>query len=64
MARDRSSGRKLASMIARLPGVMSAAPMPCSRRAAISNSVLGAAAQSPEAIVNHAAPITKMRRRP
>jgi hypothetical protein len=51
-------------MIARLPGVSSAPPMPWTRRAKISNSVLGATAQSSEAPVKSQTPRTKTRRRP
>ena len=64
IARARSPGLKLASIIARLPGVRSAPPTPCSRRAPISASALGAIAQSREATVNQATPMTKIRRRP
>ena len=49
IARARSAGRKLASMIARLPGVSSAPPIPWISRATIRNSTLGATAQSSEA---------------
>ncbi len=45
IARARSAGRKLAWMIARLPGVSSAPPIPWTSRAKISNSTVGAAAQ-------------------
>src|ERR1700730_14747900 len=41
IARVRSPGAKAASMIARLAGVMSAPPMPCTARAAISHPMLG-----------------------
>ena len=78
IARARLAGRKLASMIARLPGVSRAPPIPCSSRAAIRTSALGATAQSSEAAVKTPAsyqstlvanlktpiPNTKIRRRP
>ncbi len=64
IARARSAGRKLDSIIARLPGVSSAPPTPCSSRAPTSASALGATAQSSDATVNHATPTTNMRRRP
>ena len=64
IARARSSGTKAASMIARLPGVSSAPPTPCSARAAISTPTDGATAHSAEATVNQAMPITNTRRRP
>jgi hypothetical protein len=50
--------------MARLPGVSSAPPMPCSSRAAMSAWTFGAAAQSGDAAVNRVVPATKMRRRP
>ena len=46
MALLRSSWRNDASMIARLPGVSSAAPMPCTARATISIGAFGATPQS------------------
>lgn len=64
MARARSSGRKLESIMARLPGVSRAPAMPWRSRAATKSSTLGAAAHSTEAAVNRPAPQTKMRRRP
>ncbi len=51
-------------MMARLPGVSSAPPMPCSARAAISTSTVGASAHSAEASANQATPIRNTRRRP
>ena len=45
MARARSPGLKLASIIARLPGVSSAPPTPWTSRAAIRKPALGATAQ-------------------
>ena len=56
IARARSAGRKLASMSARLPGVSSAPPIPCSSRAPISSSAVGATAQSSEATVKRPTP--------
>ena len=64
MAGPRSSFRNDASMSASDPGVSSAPPTPCSARAAISISTLGATAHSSEATANHATPITNTRRRP
>ncbi len=64
MALPRSSGRNVAWRIARLPGVSSAAPMPCSARAAIRNSEVGATAQSRDASANQMTPVTKIRLRP
>ena len=57
IAAARSSDTKLASRIARLPGVSSAAPMPCSARAAMSTSAFGAIAHSSDAAANHATPM-------
>ena len=51
-------------MIARLPGVSNAPPMPWITRAAIRISVFGATAQSSEARVNQITPSSKIRRRP
>ena len=64
IARPRSSGWKLASMIARLPGVSRAPPMPCTTRAAIRTSMLGATAQRADAPTNQITPMLKIRRRP
>ncbi len=64
IARARSARRKLPSIIASEPGVKSAPPIPCRKRAATSAPALGAAAHSAEASVNQATPIVKMRRRP
>ena len=63
-ARLRSSDRKQAAISARLPGVRSAPPIPCSTRAAIGRPMLGATPQSTDATANHVVPMTKMRRRP
>ena len=64
IAAARSSGTKLASRIARLPGVSNAAPSPCSARAAMSTVVFGATAQSSDAPANHTTPVRNTRRRP
>ena len=56
MARARSAGRKLASIIARLPGVRSAPPTPCTSLAATSISAFGAIAHSREAKVKRPTP--------
>ena len=64
IARVRSPGWMLASMIARLAGVISAPPTPCTARAAMSHPILGAAAHSTEARVNQPRPIRNTRRRP
>jgi hypothetical protein len=64
IAAPRSSVTNDAEMIARLPGVRSAAPMPCSPRAATSISIDGASAHSTDAVANHATPITYTLRRP
>ena len=63
-ARPRSSGRSVASMIARLPGVSSAAPTPWSSRPAISQPAEGAHAHSSDATANHATPTRNTRTRP
>ena len=55
---------KLACRIARLPGVSSAAPMPCRTRATTSTSTFGAAPHSNDAAANPTVPITNTRRRP
>ena len=64
IARERSSVANDACRIARLPGVSSAPPMPCTARAAINTSMFGAAAQASDAIANQATPSSKIRRRP
>jgi hypothetical protein len=64
IAFPRSSGSIDEEMIARLPGVSSAPPMPCSARAATSTSMDGAAAQSKDATANHVTPTMNTRRRP
>ena len=64
MARDRSSGRKLASRMARLAGVSSAPPTPCTSRAKTRNTTVGATAHSSEPTANTTMPSWKMRLRP
>ncbi len=64
MARARSSVANDACRIARLPGVSSAAPTPCTARAAMRVSTFGAIPHSSEASANQATPTTKTRRRP
>src|SRR6266851_5412600 len=56
IARVRSPGWKAASMIARLAGVISAPPIPCTARAAMSQPMPGAAAHSTGAMVNQPGP--------
>src|SRR6266536_4605413 len=63
-AAARSSWANAEEMIARLPGVNSAPPMPCKARAAISVSTLGDIAQSSDAAANHATPTRYTRRLP
>src|SRR5437588_6839132 len=50
--------------MARLPGVRRAPPRPCTNRAPMSASAVGATAHSSDATVNTPVPIWKMRRRP
>ena len=52
MARARSPGRNDAEIMARLPGTSSAAAAPCSRRATIRRSAVGAAAHSADVTAN------------
>jgi hypothetical protein len=54
----------VASMTARLAGVISAPPTPCRARAAMSQPMPGAAAHSTDATVNQANPARNTRRRP
>jgi hypothetical protein len=51
-------------MIARLAGVISAPPTPCTARAAMSQPMPGAAAHSTDARVNQVSPARNTRRRP
>ena len=64
MAFERSSGANDAWRIDRLPGVSSAAPAPCSARAAIRNPAFGARPQASDASANQTVPIMKTFRRP
>ena len=64
IARPRSACGKLAPSSARLPGTSSAAPMPCTARAATSWPTPCAAAQAADASVNTAAPTRNTRLRP
>ena len=59
----RSAGNAPASSV-RVSGVTTAAPAPCTARAAISAPVVGASAAAAEAAVNRARPSTNIRRRP
>ncbi len=59
-----SSSAKLARRTARLPGTSSAAPAPCTARAAISAPREGARPQAIEATVNQTSPTTNVFRRP
>src|SRR5579859_6327562 len=56
IARVRSAGWKVASMIAKLAGVISAPPTPCTARAAMSHPIPGAVAHSTDARVNQVSP--------
>ena len=64
IARPRSASGKLAPSSARLPGTSSAAPMPCSARAAINCPVSCAAAQAADVATNTATPSRNTRLRP
>ena len=64
IAAARSWRRKLASRIARLPGVSSAPPTPWNARARMRSPDVGATAHASDATANHTTPTTKMRRRP
>ena len=64
IARPRSARTNTASMIARLPGVSRAPPIPCRTRAAIRVVLSGATPQSTDAAANQTTPITNTRRRP
>ncbi len=54
---ERSPGLNVASMIAKLPGVNKAPPIPCNRRAPISTLMFGATAHSSDARANQMTPI-------
>ena len=64
IAGDRSSGAKTPWIMARLPGVSSPPPTPCSTRATISTSAFGASPHSSEASGEPDVPTTNIRRRP
>ena len=64
IARGRSCETNDACNSARLPGVSSAPPTPCSPRASTSVLASGARPQSADARPNHTAPMTNTRRRP
>src|SRR5258708_7321741 len=64
IALPRSLSGNVALMMARLPGTMSAAPMPCKPRNPIRAAILGASPHATEPAVNTATPIAKMRLRP
>src|SRR5260370_9577302 len=58
------AGWRVASMMARLAGIISAPPIPCTARAAMSHPMPGAAAHATEARVNQLSPARNTRRRP
>ena len=64
IAIPRSFGGKVAAMIERVAGFISAAPIPCTTRAAISMSPESASPHQSEAAVKTTIPITKISRRP
>ena len=64
MARARSGAENEAERMARLLGVSSAPPMPCSALAATRTPIEGANPHSAEARANHTVPTTNIRRRP
>ncbi len=64
IAAPRSDCRNDAEMMARLPGMSSAAVMPCSARAAMSASIDGATPLSSDVAANPTNPMMKTRRRP
>ena len=64
IARPRSSSRKDALIIARLPGTRRAPPAPCIARAKINSRTLVAKPHHAEAREKIATPTMKMRRRP
>ena len=64
MARPRSPTVNDASRMARLPGVSSAAPKPCSIRVVMRNSAPGANPHAAEASANHTTPVRYTRRLP
>jgi hypothetical protein len=64
IAIPRSEGGNVAAMIESVAGFMSAAPTPCTIRAAMSISPESARPQASEDAVKIASPTTKMSRRP
>ena len=64
MARPRCSATNKEEIRARLPGTISAAPTPCSARAAISASAVGASPHNRDATRNPATPQANTRRIP
>jgi hypothetical protein len=64
IAVPRSRTAKVAEMIESVAGIISAAPMPCTERAAISSVALPARPQKSDERVKMARPMTKIRRRP
>jgi len=64
MARARSSGVNDASRMARLPGVSSAAPTPCSTLVMMRTTALGASPHAAEARANQTMPVRYTFRRP
>ena len=64
IAAIRSSSANEACRMARLPGVSSAPPTPCSARAAIRTPMPGATPHSSDASANHTVPTTNIFRRP
>jgi hypothetical protein len=64
IAAPRFSGGNAALSSASASGISSAAPAPCTPRAAISVPASGASAQAADAAVNSARPAAYMRRRP
>ena len=64
IARPRSATTNAPWIIARLPGISSAAPTPWRIRATISSSGVGASPHSTDAAANTTVPSTKIRRRP
>ncbi len=64
IALPRSAGAKEASMMARLPGVSKAAPMPCTALAAMRTGASGATPHNSDASANHTTPVRKIRLRP
>ena len=64
IAQPRRSRGYAAAMIARLPGTISAAPAPCTARAAISSTAVGATAEITEAATKMTMPMANTRLHP